>query len=87
VWKENPGTLTVAEAASGDATLASFASSLEPEFTVIDLRTAPVGMGFSWGRFGPTTVVRRHGEERVFAYGADRSQRRGFLGRIFEVTR
>jgi hypothetical protein len=27
-----------------------------------------VGMGFSWGRYGPKTEVRRHGDERVFAY-------------------
>jgi hypothetical protein len=69
VWRENPGTLTVDEAASADATLAAFASDLDPGFAVIDLRDAPIGMGFSWGRYGARTVVRRHGEERLFAYG------------------
>lgn len=27
-------------------------------------------LGFSWGRHGPRTEVRRHGDERVFAYAA-----------------
>jgi SMI1 / KNR4 family (SUKH-1) len=75
VWRENPGTLTVAEALAGDEVLAGFASGLEPGFIVVDLRTAPVGMGFSWGRYGPRTVVRRHGEERLFAYGRGGSKR------------
>lgn len=68
VWRRNPGTMTVAEAAKGDQILQDFAKTLDERFTVVDLRNPKVGMGFSWGRHGPKTEVRRHGDERVFAY-------------------
>jgi cell wall assembly regulator SMI1 len=69
VWRENPGAVEqAAAAASDDEVLAAFAATLDERFVVVDLRAAPVGMGFSWGRFGPRTEVRRHGFERVFAY-------------------
>jgi hypothetical protein len=70
VWRRNPGTLTVAEAASGDEVLRAFAETLDERFAVVDFRRPEVGMGFSWGRHGPRTEVRRHGDERVFAYAA-----------------
>jgi hypothetical protein len=69
VWRTNPGTLTVAQAATGDQVLRDFAARLDEAFTVVDLRAAEVGMGFSWGRHGPRTRLRRHAEARVFAYG------------------
>jgi hypothetical protein len=68
VWRKNPGTMTVAEAAQGDQVLRAFASTLDERFTVVDLRSPQVGMGFSWGRHGSKTEVRRHGDARVFAY-------------------
>jgi hypothetical protein len=69
VWRENPGAVEQAAAAtSDDEVLAAFAATLDERFLVVDLRGAPVGMGFSWGRFGPRTELRRHGWERVFAY-------------------
>jgi hypothetical protein len=34
-----------------------FASTLAPSFSIVDLRDAPIGFGFSWGRHGPDTVV------------------------------
>lgn len=82
VWRENPGAITQAEAlASDDPVLAQFAATLDEDFFVVDLRDAPVGMGFSWGRFGPRTEVRRHGWERVFA--CRRPERRpGLLSRL-----
>ena len=71
VWKRNPGTLTRAQAAaSADDTLRTFATTLDDRYTIVDLRTAEVGMGFSWGRHGPRTEIRRYGDERVFAYAA-----------------
>jgi hypothetical protein len=33
------------------------------------LRGSSVGTGFSWGRYGQRTEVRRHGHERIFAVG------------------
>jgi hypothetical protein len=68
VWRENPGAIMQPAAlASDDPVLAAFAATLDEQFYVVDLRDVPVGMGFSWGRFGPRTEVRRHGWERVFA--------------------
>ncbi len=68
VWRKNPGTMTVAQAATGDQVLKEFAATLDERFTVVDLWQAEVGMGFSWGRHGPQTELRRHGDARVFAY-------------------
>ena len=69
VWRKNPGTLTRAAAAQAqDPVLRAFAAVLDDRFLVVDLRRMGIGMGFSWGRYGPDTVIRRHGEERIFAY-------------------
>ncbi len=38
-------------------------------------------MGFSWGRYGRRSEVRRHGNERIFAVG--RPERQGLLRRLF----
>ena len=79
VWGENPGVQArdaalASAAASGDAVLRDFAASLEPEWLVVDLRTARPGDGISWGRWGPRTPLRRAGDEPIFAY-APRSWR------------
>jgi len=69
VWRENPGVLSHAQALnSDDAKLADFAAALDDDFEIVDLRSAEIGMGFSWGRHGPKTEVRRHGYELLFAY-------------------
>jgi SMI1/KNR4 family protein SUKH-1 len=82
VWRDNPGTLDHAAAAAGDAQLAAFAAELGERFAFVDLRSPAVGMGFSWGRHGPRTVLRRHGHERLFAY-APQEKRPGRLRRLF----
>jgi cell wall assembly regulator SMI1 len=82
VWRENPGVLAQPEAAaSGDERLAAFAATLDDDFQLVDLRDVPIGMGFSWGRYGPRTEVRRHGEHRLFAYRRP-ERRRGWLSRL-----
>jgi hypothetical protein len=83
VWSTNPGTMSVADAAKGDESLRRFAESLDERFTVVDLRRPEVGMGFSWGRYGPRTELRRHGDERLFAYAKppDRNLWSRLLGR------
>lgn len=81
VWRENPGTLDHAEALAGDASLREFASGLDERFTFVDLRSPEIGMGFSWGRHGPRTEVRRHGYELLFAY-APPEKKPGFLRRL-----
>jgi cell wall assembly regulator SMI1 len=82
VWRDNPGTLDRAAALAGDEQLSAFAAELDDRFTFVDLRSPPVGMGFSWGRYGPRTVLRRHGHERLFAYSQPEKMR-GRLRRLF----
>jgi cell wall assembly regulator SMI1 len=82
VWRKNPGALDQPTAAvSSDPVLSAFAASLPAHFQVIDLRKASPGMGFSWGRYGPRTELRRHGHERIFAYAKPPSG--GFWSRLF----
>lgn len=69
VWRKNPGVIDQSAAAvSPDSALRAFASALPGHFQIVDLRTASPGMGFSWGRYGPRTEVRRHGYDRIFGY-------------------
>ncbi|HJY78452.1 MAG TPA: SMI1/KNR4 family protein [Burkholderiales bacterium] len=69
VWRKNPGVKEHAEClASPDPELCAFAAQLGPRFQFVDMRAAPVGYGFSWGRYGPRTVVKRHGALPIFAY-------------------
>jgi hypothetical protein len=68
VWRENPGTIDHATALAGDSALREFAAGLDERFTFVDLREPEIGMGFSWGRHGPRTEIRRHGYELLFAY-------------------
>ena len=82
VWRQNPGTLDRATALAGDEELRSFAAALDDRFTFVDLRAPEIGMGFSWGRHGPRTEVRRHGYERIFAY-APPERKPGLLRRVF----
>jgi cell wall assembly regulator SMI1 len=80
VWATNPGALTHAECLqSGDTDLATFATELGPTFQLIDLRNPQIGFGFSWGRYGPKTVVRRFRDKAIFAYERPQS----FFRRLF----
>jgi len=70
VWTKNPCVIAYADAiVSGDLDIQTFAVSLGSNFEVIDLRSVPVGMGFSWGRYGPDTEVKRFATKPIFAYG------------------
>lgn len=81
VWGENPAVIARAAALQrGDAALREFAAELDDRFAFVDLRDAPVGMGFSWGRYGPRTEIRRHGHERLFAYARPAKKPGGLLG-------
>jgi hypothetical protein len=82
VWHENPGTLNHAAALAGDHDLRAFADELGERFEFVDLRSPEIGTGFSWGRYGPRTEVRRHGYERLFAY-AKPERKPGLLRRLF----
>ena len=80
VWRTNPGVLSYEQCLrSDDPTLSAFARELDESYGVIDLRRAKPGDGFSWGRYGPRTQIKRFGTLAVFAY----EKREGFFSRIF----
>ena len=81
VGRLNPGVLDHATARAADPDLSAFASELGDEFQFIDLREPEIGMGFTWGRYGPRTRVRRHGYQRLFAY-APPIKKPGLLRRL-----
>jgi len=82
VWRKNPGVINQpTAAAASDAVLRSFASALPQYFQIVDLRRVSPGMGFSSGRYGPRTEVRRHGYERIFGYAKPLST--GFFAKLF----
>ncbi|MCE5240060.1 SMI1/KNR4 family protein [bacterium] len=83
IWHEKSRGLTVADSlASDDDTLAEFAATLDDTFEIFDLREAGCGDGFAWGRYGPCTVLRRHGMERLFAIQIP-PRKPSLLGRLF----
>jgi len=82
VWKTNPGVLTYEQCLrSGDPILSALARELDDSFRIIDLRSAKPGDGFSWGRYGPNTRIKRFGAHAVFAYQKPRSIIARLLGR------
>jgi hypothetical protein len=83
VWATNPGTLgRSAVLDAPDEALRAFARSLTDGWSIVDLRAAAPGMGFSWGRHGSRTRLQRDGDRRVFAY-APPERRPGVLSRLF----
>lgn len=84
VWRKNPGVREREECLRAeDAELAAFARELDDTWQIIDMRAAEIGFGFSWGRYGPRTAVRRHGAQAIFAY----HKRPGLLERLFGRSR
>lgn len=81
VWRKNPNVLAFDECVqSSDTTLREFAAELNSSWHVIDLRQATPGFGFSWGRFGPHTEIKRHGLLPIFAYKRPKGLLRRLLG-------
>jgi hypothetical protein len=84
VWRSRPGAIPqVAALSSPDLALREFAESLDPAWTIVDLRQREVGMGVAWGAHGPRTRLARRGWERIFAYAPFEKPRRTWrrLGR------
>jgi hypothetical protein len=80
VWQTNPGVLSYEQCReSDDPILSAFARELDESFQIIDLRRAKPGDGFSWGRYGPRTLVKRFGTHAVFAY----QKRKSLFSRLF----
>jgi len=68
VWRSRESTKLARDlCGSRDQALSDFARSLEPTSKVADLRASALPCGFAWGLFGPNSVVRRLGQELVFA--------------------
>jgi hypothetical protein len=83
IWSDNPGVLSYAHCVNGpDPDLKRFAKGLGETWLVVDLRTPTLGDGFSWGRYGPRTPLKRFGEKRIFAY-----QKKTLLRRFMESFR
>jgi hypothetical protein len=83
IWRENPGLLTFAQCIqSDDSEIRVFAESLDETWEFIDLRKPKLGDGFSWGRYGPKTAIRRFREERIFA-----DQRKSAARRFLDAFR
>ena len=82
VWRKNPGVIAHTDAvASADPDIRTFASGLDSNFELIDLRDAQIGMGLSWDRYGPNTEVRRFGLKPIFAYR--RPEKTSLLSKLF----
>jgi hypothetical protein len=82
VWRKNPGVIAHADAlASPDPDIQTFAEGLDARFDLIDLRDAQIGMGFSWGRYGPNTETKRFGLKPIFAYR--RPEKTSLISRLF----
>jgi hypothetical protein len=80
IWRQNSGLISFTAARdSNDKVLTMFAEELDDRFEIVDLRNGEIGAGFSWGRAGPETEVRRYGSELVFAI----KKKKTLLGRIF----
>ena len=84
VWHTNRGELDHAAALVRDDELRAFAGELGETFSFVDLRSPEIGTGLSWGRYGPRTDIRRHGDARLFAY-APPEKNPGLLTRLFRT--
>jgi hypothetical protein len=83
IWSYNPGVLSFSHCInSADEDLKAFAKPLDETWLFVDLRNPVLGDGFSWGRFGPKTQIKRFGEKRIFAY-----QKKTLGRRILESLR
>lgn len=68
IWHEDPFLQGVESAAQGsDPVLRRFAELVPRDFKIADLRAKQPGTGFSWGKRGPETKVRRFESELLFA--------------------
>ncbi|MDF2770837.1 MAG: hypothetical protein K0S86_330 [Geminicoccaceae bacterium] len=83
IWSENPGLRSQGEAlASPDSAVREFAATLPGDAMIADMRSARRGDGFSWGRHGPRTELRRCGTERIWAIHRP-ARKPGLLSRLF----
>jgi hypothetical protein len=68
IWSSKSGLASHDDArTTEDRLLADFAAGFPSESVFADLRTAEVGDGFPWGRYGPRTEWTRAGTHRLWA--------------------
>jgi hypothetical protein len=82
VWRGDGLIAQPDAASSSDLTLRDFAASLDPNALIADLRHPQLGGGFAWGKFGPRTVIQRHGTDRLWAIARPASKP-GLIARLF----
>jgi hypothetical protein len=68
IWRDDPWARRASELdGTTDPALAAFLRTSNPDALVCDLRERTMGSGFAWGRFGPTTPVKRDADRLLFA--------------------
>lgn len=86
VWSKNPGLLPQAEALmSNDGILNGFAQELDDSYVICDMRSAKLGDGFSWGRFGADAVLKRFYDLPVYAYKRNFANKRSWWKRLLGI--
>jgi cell wall assembly regulator SMI1 len=78
IWKRDPW--LKAPDSEKDPEILDFVKSLPPNFHIADLRSKETGSGFSWGRAGPDSEIRRNGNAFIFGV---RQKAKGPLRRLF----
>lgn len=69
IWSENPNLIDEKNTFHiGDPDLGLFAQSLKRGYHFVDLRRPRIGDGFSFGRYGKKTEIKRYGYLPLFAY-------------------
>ncbi|WP_199750600.1 SMI1/KNR4 family protein [Gynurincola endophyticus] len=81
IWEQKDGLISLEHARqSDDLVLKEFASRLENNYVIADLRNKPNKSGFAWGKFGPSIQKTiRNGSNTL--WGIER--RKGILSKIF----
>jgi hypothetical protein len=73
VWKTNPGVLSYERCLRSEDPIRSAFARARRHVSNVDLRSAKPGDGFSWGRYGPNTQIKRFRTHAVFAYQKPKS--------------
>jgi hypothetical protein len=83
IWRNNNGFTEIYEARnSNDATLKTFALTLENNFVIADLREKPNKSGFAWGKFGPNLEKALRCDDELI-WGIEKPEKKGFFSKLF----
>lgn len=85
IWGHDPYLLDVQTArTSSDSALSEFSKQLPETFRVADLRSREIGAGFTWGRNGPNSTIKRYDSELVF--GVETKAKKSLMSRLLKRT-